>query len=262
MLRRILSAALLLGAALTSQRPAEAACASGFISIVDPFLLPNSTPWSGSIVYTLAYNTTVAGATIVGSRQQFNVANGVNICLAPGLYTPVTMNQGGISYTVTQSWGVPATGGPYTIAQIQGTVALSQGQLYSNTVTLTNSQVLALQTIPVVLVPAPAANVVIMPERIGIEIQNCYYSTPSQVLWIGAGATIGSSTVIGDFGPFDPNGDAVYLDSYFFPGTINGMSSSFAGQQVIGYVTDTMSQMGGTGGNVTITTWYVTFTVQ
>jgi hypothetical protein len=109
------------------KRPLYAACASGFISIVDAFQLPNSQPWTGSIVYTLAYNTTVAGATIVNARQQFNVTNGISICLAPGIYTPVTLNQSGFNYGITQSWGVPNSGGPYTIAQIQGIINLNSG---------------------------------------------------------------------------------------------------------------------------------------
>jgi hypothetical protein len=76
------------------------------------------------------------------------------------------------------------------------------------------------------------------------------------------GPSINSSTIIGEFGPWGGPGYAVYVDSYFFSGTIIGQSSQFAGQQVIGYVMDTMTEPGGTGGNVTITTYYVTYTVQ
>ena len=120
MLKRILIAAFFASRAF-------AACASGFIQITDPFLNPNGSPWSGSIVYTLAYNTTATGATIVGAQQQFNVTSGISICLAPGLYAPVILNQGGTSFPITNAWGVPVSGGPYTVAQIQGNITLTVG---------------------------------------------------------------------------------------------------------------------------------------
>lgn len=253
MLKRILIAGLFLAAHAFG-------CASGFISIVDSFLLPNGTAWSGSIVYTLGYNTTAAGATIVNSRQQFNVTSGINICLAPGLYTPVVMNQGGISFPVTQSWGVPSSGGPYTIAQIQGNITLQSNGLQSNTVTVSNAQMLALNAAAVTLVPAPSANIVLVPARIVIEQQNATYVSDDQLLFIAAG-TFSMHTVVGDFGPLSGMG-GTYLDSYFFPGTINGQAASYAGLPLIAYADDVVTQPGGTGGNVTITTWYVTFTVQ
>src|SRR5580704_7523805 len=143
-----------------------------------------------------------------------------------------------------------------------GGIGPAGGLLLSNTITLTNAQVLALQTVPQILVPAPASNVVIFPERIMIEQKNAYYSTPSQGFYIATGPSINSSTVIGEFGPWSGSGYPVYLDSYFVPGTIVGQSSQFAGQQVIGYVMDTMTETGGTGANVTVTTYYVTYTVQ
>lgn len=121
-MRRLLLIAAVLIAASTAM---QGACASGFIQITDTFLNPDGSAWSGSIVYTLAYNTTVAGQTIVGARQQFNVTSGISRCLAPGLYTPVTLQQSGFSYVQTTSWGVPIGGGPYTIAQIQGNITLT-----------------------------------------------------------------------------------------------------------------------------------------
>lgn len=122
-MKKLLILAALFGAQAFGQ------CASGFISIVDSFQLPNGQSWTGSIVYTLAYNTTISGATIVNARQQFNVTNGINICLAPGIYAPVTLNQSGFGYGLTTQWSVPSTGGPYTIAQISGAVTLSAGVL-------------------------------------------------------------------------------------------------------------------------------------
>lgn len=255
MRNRILIAALLTGAAL-SPRPAEA-CASGLISIVDPFLLPNGQPWSGSVVYTLGYNSTSAGATFVGARQQFNVTSGINTCLVPGLYTPVSLQQGGISYAVTTQWTVPASGGPYTIAQLSGAVQLVPQLLFSNTVTWSNAQVLALSTVAQQLVPALGAGVVIVPVRIMYEAANDVY-VQSGTLNIAAG-NFGSNVVVGAFGPFNDSGLADYLFSYFFPGTIVGDSSLNVNQPLIAYASIPVTGM---GGNVYVTTWYYTYTVR
>lgn len=257
MLKRF-TLAFLLAASLSGV--ATAACTSGFISIIDPFLNPNATPWSGSIVYTLAYNTTVAGATIVGSRQQFNVTSGINLCLAPGLYSPVTLQQGGFSFSITNSWGVPASGGPYTIAQIQGNITLQAPGLQSNTITVTNAQMLALNATAITLVPALGPGIVAFPTRILAEQVNAFYVSDNQLMNVGYGS-IGSFTGIGSFGLLSGMG-GTYLDSIYFPGVINGQSTNYANLPVIGFAGDAVTQPGGTGGNVYITTWYVTFTVQ
>lgn len=112
-----------------------AACNSGYTSIVDPFLNPDGSAWTGAITYTLAYNTTVAGATIVGAKQNINIINGMSLCLAPGLYSPVTLQQSGQRNPITTSWGVPAAPGPYTYAQIAGaaTIGSMQGIVWSAT---------------------------------------------------------------------------------------------------------------------------------
>ncbi len=92
-------------------------CSIGFISIVDSFLNPDSSDWTGSITYTLLYATTAAGATLIQARQNINVSDGIDICMAPGLYN-VTYNQSGQDYPVSAQWNVPSSGGPYTIAAI------------------------------------------------------------------------------------------------------------------------------------------------
>ncbi len=104
--------------------PAFGACQTGFISVVDAFLNPDGSAWTGAITYTLAYNTTVAGATVVGARQNFNVTNGFNRCLAPGLYNPVTLQQSGQRYPITTTWSV-GVAGPYTYAQISGSATFT-----------------------------------------------------------------------------------------------------------------------------------------
>lgn len=287
-MRRLLTLAALILASC-GVRPVYAACSSGYISIVDPFQLPNGQAWTGSIVYTLAYNTTVAGATVVNARQQFNVTNGINICLAPGLYTPVTLNQSGFNFSVTQSWGVPSTGGPYTVAQIQGTINLGGGAqgpagptgatgpagpqgptgatgpagglLLSSTVTWTRAQVLALNTVCQALVPALGANQIIVPVRIVIQQTNAFYTSMDEVMDIAEG-TCGANTVVGDFGPWTDSGDAKYIDSYFFPGTLNANYTAYANETLIAFATDPITEANGTGGSVYVTTWYYAFTVQ
>lgn len=94
-------------------------CAAGFIAIVDPFLNPDSTPWNGTITYTLLTASSVAGATIVGSRLEINVTNGISLCLAPGIYS-VSLQQSGQRLASQAQWTVPASGGPYTVAQLGG----------------------------------------------------------------------------------------------------------------------------------------------
>ena len=99
-------------------------CDTGFINIVDPFLNPDSTVWTGSITYTLQYATTVSGATLVQARQVINVSDGIDICLAPGMYT-VVYNQSGQRLSITSQWTVPPIGGPYTIADLEGVVPVT-----------------------------------------------------------------------------------------------------------------------------------------
>lgn len=237
------------------------ACAPGFISIVDPFLNPNGTAWSGSIVYTLAYNTTVAGATVVGARQQLNVTGGINICLAPGLYSPVSLQQSGFSYVITNSWGVPTSGGPYTIAQIQGNITLIGDSLLSNTVTISNSQMLSANTVAITLLPALGPGIVPYVVRVFVEQKNAYYVTGDQQLILGFG-TIGSNTEIGSLGFLTGSTYAVALNSYFLAGTISGQSSNYANLPLIGYADMAVTQPGGTGGNVYVTVWYMAVTLQ
>lgn len=97
--------------------PAFSACNSGLVSIVDPFLNPDGTAWTGSITYTFAYNAVNGAATTPPTKQQINVVNGLSLCLIPGLYQPVVLQQSGQRNPVTTQWGV-RTGGPYTYAQI------------------------------------------------------------------------------------------------------------------------------------------------
>lgn len=92
-------------------------CGTGYTNILDSFLNPDGTPWTGSITYTLIFATTVAGETIINARQIINVSDGIDLCLAPGIYN-VVYNQSGQDYPVSGQWTVPTTGGPYTVADV------------------------------------------------------------------------------------------------------------------------------------------------
>jgi hypothetical protein len=261
MLKRISIAALMLGAAFCGQRPVYAACASGFISIVDPFLNPNGSAWTGSIVYTLAYNTTAAGATVVGSRQQFNVSSGINICLAPGLYAPVTLTQGGFSYVITNSWGVPTTGGPYTVAQIQGNITLQAPGLLTSTVMLTPTSLLALATVPATLVPAPAANQIIYPLTVICQQINATTVTDDNDLLFGYGS-IASFFQVSTWNILQGTGAANEVNSLVFNfAVLNNSTASYAGKPLIVYADNAVTQPGGVSGNAYITTYYFLFQV-
>src|ERR1700689_2026047 len=233
MLKRILIAALFATRAF-------AACASGFIQITDPFLNPNGTPWSGSIIYTLAYKATVAGHASVGARQQFNVTSGISLCLAPGLYAPVVLNQGGFSSPITNSWGVPTSGGPYTIAQIQGNITLQPASGLVQTITLSQAQVLALGTTPQIVIPAQGSGTVILPSNIVVQVNGSATYNAS-----GLNINLGSNTVA-SMDPFGFGGlYATYLVNDFIGGAIvYGEGSSFANLPVTVSAASSVSGMG------------------
>ena len=235
-------------------------CDSGFISIVDPFLNPDGSQWTGSITYTLLYATTVPGATIVNAEQQFNVVNGINICLSPGLYR-VVLQQNGFAYSITTSWGVPASGGPYTVAEIQGNITLQPNVLQANTITVTNEQMLALDTTAITLLPALGPNVIAWPIRLLCQQTNAFYVSGSQLLELAFG-TLDSHTGVGSFGFLSGTGNAKDIDTLFLPGTLNGESTLYANLPLIGFADGPVTQPDGAGGTVTITTWYLTFSVQ
>lgn len=277
MLKRILIAALFAARAY-------AACASGFIQITDPFLLPNAAPWSGSIVYTLAYPTTVAGSSVPAAQQQFNVTSGISRCLAPGLYTPVQLFQGGTSFAVTQAWGVPVSGGPYTIAQISSNVTLmgsfgsvvlsgtpsagqvptatsptaatwqtpASGAILSTRVTLQQSDILNLSTIPVTLIGAPGAGKY-------LAILLCVTSQNDNPTYTsdGAAAFLIGNNVVGDQNIFFNSGDASFYFQ-FAPVVVTGDGSTLVNQP---YTLSATGAVTGTGGTMTVITYYQVVTI-
>lgn len=227
-------------------------CDSGFISIIDAFLNPDGSQWTGSITYTLLYSTTVAGATIVNAEQQFNVVNGINLCLAPGLYR-VVLQQNGFSYAITTQWGVPTSGGPYTVAEIQGNITLQPaGVLLARTV-LTQAQVLALNT-PVTFVPAPGVGFAIQPQTIVVtQTGTPTYITNDEAFNFAIGsndvAGIGCFRDVGDGGAANFVQSAGSLDQDYFFGNTN----LYENLPLIGSTTTNPT---GTGGNVIVAVYY------
>lgn len=263
------------------------ACDSGFISIVDPFLNPDGSHWTGSITYTLLYATTVAGQTIVNAEQQFNVVNGINLCLAPGLYN-VQLQQSGFPYAVTQQWGVPVSGGPYTVAEISSNVTLqgsfggvtltgtpSAGQvptavsasaatwqnggggaglLQVATVTITQAEVLAINDTPIEVVPAQGAGKVIFVTGGVVQVKgNANYTVDDQTLYL----ELGGNQIL-DFLAFGGStGNANNLLANFAVGA-NGYfvnASLFENQPIMATTLD--ANPTGTGGDVVVTVYYV-----
>ena len=170
------------------------------IQITDPFLLPDGTNWTGTIIYTLLYATTLNGSTVVGAQQAIQVTDGISVQLAPGLYS-VQLNQSGLREVYTAQWGVPVSGGPYTVAEISSNVSLqgsfggvvlsgtpttgqiptatsptsatwqtptSGGLLQSNTVSISSAQLISDN--PIVLVPAAGSGMVVFPFAIRAKL--------------------------------------------------------------------------------------------
>jgi hypothetical protein len=183
------------------------ACNSGYISIVDPYLLPNGAHWTGTITYTFSFATTVNGATTVGTISTQGITSGVNLCLAPGIYSPVVSVQSG-QKPVTSQWTVPNSGGPYLIANLIGGINLvtgatgptgpagsngatgatgvtgptggggGGGTLISSVTSLSDAQVQALGATPITVVAAPGAGKIILPMAMalyvpGVSTYNC-----------------------------------------------------------------------------------------
>ena len=265
-------------------------CDTGFISIVDPFLNPDGSSWTGSITYTLRYATTVAGAFIVNAEQQFNVSNGINLCLAPGLYT-VVMQQSGFAFSITSEWGVPVSGGPFTVAEISSNVTLqgsfgavtltgtpSTGQVPTATsltaatwqtpgggggllqtaqISISQDEILALFETPQNVGPTPAAGSVNL--LVGASVQvtgSANYETDDNSLLIQLhDATIVEFAVFGG-----STGDTNYFVANFAIGQ-NGYQ--LEASQITGFpykVTTSDQNPTGTGGPIIVTVWFITLT--
>lgn len=221
------------------------------IQITDPFLLPDGSNWTGTIIYTLLYATTLNGSTVVGAQQAIQVTNGISIQLAPGLYT-VQLNQSGLRDVITAQWGVPTSGGPYTVAEISSNVTLQAAGSQIATTILTEAQVLALHTTPQACVPSPGAGFAIQPLSINVsQAGSASYSvTGDESLFFGLGSNLLAQLEI--FA--GSSGYADYLYSINPDQTFDGEASGYANLPLIASTTTNPT---GSGGNVTITVVYV-----
>ena len=264
------------------------------IQITDPFLLPDGTNWTGTIIYTLLYATTLDGATVVGAQQALQITNGISIQLAPGLYN-VQLNQSGLRDVITAQWGVPVSGGPYTVAEISSNVSLQgsfggvvlsgtpttgqvptatsptaatwqspaggSGNLLTRVVTINRAAVLALNSVAVTLIPATAGAVNLL-QFVMVQQDNAFYQTDSQQLRFAFGA-IGSPVSENSAGMLFAQGSAVYLDDARFGSPLtNDTATNFVNQPYIAYTTDAVTESGGTGGDVTFTVFYLQVAVE
>lgn len=112
-------------------------CPAGFVEIADtlsnPIGLPTPTPFAGSLVATLTYNTSAAGADIRGTAQNIPITAGtgaIDFCAAPGFYS-VTQTSNGT--TLTSSWIIPTSGGPYQL------IGVPTGTVTTNGLTVTST---------------------------------------------------------------------------------------------------------------------------
>jgi Collagen triple helix repeat (20 copies) len=136
------------------------------------------------------------------------------------------------------------------------------GGLLVATVTIHRTDMLALNTAPVTLIPA-TPGVVNIPSRIMVQQNNAVYVSTSQQVYFAWGALGATSPYPNSAGLLWGAAAAKYLDDVAFsPPLTNGDASVFANQPYIAFSPDSVSESGGTGGDVTFTVWYTAFTVQ
>src|SRR6185312_4227451 len=151
--------------------------------------------------------------------------------------------------------GPQGPAGPQGVPGPPGTDGLKM-----STVTVHRAAVLKLDQVPVTLLPA-FPGVVNLPLRIMVQQNNAFYATGSQAINFGYGS-IASPVSLYSVGLLWAPGFAKYLDDAFFSQLTNSDASAVVGQPYIAFASDAITEVGGTGGDVTFTVWYTTFTVQ
>lgn len=251
------------------------ACNSGYISVVDPYLLPNGANWTGTITYTFSFATTVNGATTQGTVSTQGITNGVNLCLAPGIYTPVVSVQSG-QRPVTSQWTVPASGGPYLIANLIGGINLvtgatgptgppgatgatgptggggGSGTLIVSVTSLSDAQVQALGATPITVVPAAGAGKIILPMAMalyvpGVSTYNCgtlaFAMAGSDIYDFGSALQPGTNYI-------EPSANGNFNTTQ---GEIFGNNSTWTNQAI----TISCTGISGAGNGALLTIWYL-----
>jgi hypothetical protein len=134
------------------------------------------------------------------------------------------------------------------------------GAVLVSTVTIHRAGVLALNQVPVTLLPA-VPGVVNLPLRIMVQQNNAFYVSNSEQIFFAYGS-IGSPVATNSIGLFWGPGYAKYLDDAQFFQLTNGDASLFVNQPYIAFAPAAIAEEGGTGGDVTFTVWYSALSVQ
>ena len=128
------------------------------------------------------------------------------------------------------------------------------GLLLSNTVTVHQPAIFTLNTVPVTLIPAPAAGTILFPQSIvfqakGNATYGCTTGACSLLIKLGS-TTLVSWNVINDIGGFN-----TYLASLSTAADSEyvGEAATFSGQALTAQMTDAIT---GTGGDFTFTVYY------
>ncbi len=175
--------------------------------------------------------------------------------------------QGPAGTNGTNGVGIPGPTGP---AGPPGPSSGGNGLLIA-TVTLHRADVLALNSAPVLLIPA-TPGIVNIPSRIMMQVNNAFYNSPSEQLFFAWG-TLGNTNPFpnsagllfpaGVPGVLTNDGAPQYLDDVAFPPPLtNGDIAFFVNKPFIAFAQDVVSESGGTGGDVTFTVYYTAFATQ
>jgi hypothetical protein len=157
--------------------------------------------------------------------------------------------------------GIPGPAGPAGPPGPPGPAGSGGNGLLVSTVTLHRADMLALNSVAMTLIPA-TPGVVNLPSRIMVQQNNAVYMSSSQQVYfaygsLGAPASTNSSALLWAAGV------SKYLDDVAFnPPLTNGDASLFVNQPYIAFTPDAVTELGGTGGDVTFTVWYTAFSVQ
>jgi len=153
--------------------------------------------------------------------------------------------------------GIP---GPTGATGPQGIPGPAGNGTLVSTVTIHRDSMLALNTVPVTLIP-PVPGVANIPFRIMVQQNNAFYVSANQQMFFAYG-TLASPTAANSVALLWAPKYAKYLDDAEFFQLTNGDSSLFVNTPYIAYAPNPVSESGGTGGDVTFTVWYFAVPVQ
>ena len=222
----------------------------------------------------LSYTETVVAVQIPSAINAVPGAYVLTLATGPGNGA----NQTELSVTLGDSGSPGATGpqgapGPAGVAGPPGVAgpagatgppgvasSAGAGALLVSTVTIHRAGVLALNQVPVTLLPA-VPGVVNVPMRIMVQQNKAFYVSNFQQIFFAYGS-IGSPVATNSTGLFWGSGYAKYLDDAAFSQLTNSDASLLVNQPYIAFAPSEVTEQGGTGGDVTFTVWYTALAVQ